>query len=179
MITILPPNATPLQIALEQAVQVPALSAPLRDLWNPDTCPVALLPWLAYELSIPDWSSDWSEAVKRARIKAAIEIHRRKGTKSSIAAIVAALGGNIAISEWWQTTPKGTPHTFTIILSASQNGAPASSDYIQSLIDEVSRTKPVRSHFTFTEGIEFTGGVAVAAILRPATFARLSFQSVG
>lgn len=179
MTSILPPNATPVQTALEQAVQVPALPAPLRELWNPDTCPVSLLPWLAYALSIPDWSSDWTEAIKRARIKAAIEIHQRKGTKSSVKSIIDVLGGNIAISEWWETTPPGDPHTFKIILSATSGGETASSDFIQSLIDEVTRTKPVRSHFTFTEGIEFAGGVAAAAILRPATFARLSLQSVG
>lgn len=175
--SVLPPNATPLEKGFEQAVSTPALPVPLRDLWNPDTCPLDLLPWLAWSLTIPDWSSDWSEPVKRARIRTAIEIHRTKGTLASIKSIVAALGGSISIQEWWQQDPPADPHTFTMVLTASQNGQSASTDYLQALIDEVSRTKPVRSHFEFTIGAHVEGQVGLPAALRTATLARLEMVS--
>lgn len=175
--SLMPPNATALERGLEQAVQTPALPVPLRDLWNPDTCPLDLLPWLAWSLAIPDWSSDWSEAVKRARIRSAIEIHRIKGTKASIEAIIAALGGNIVIREWFEQTPPKDPYTFDIVLTASENGQSASADFIQSLIDEVGRTKPARSHFTFTIGAHFSTRPGAVGAMRAATLARLEMTS--
>jgi phage tail P2-like protein len=34
-------------------------------LWNPQTCPLAALPWLAWTLSIDKWDTDWTEERKR------------------------------------------------------------------------------------------------------------------
>ncbi|CAL4868214.1 hypothetical protein MMA231_02489 [Asticcacaulis sp. MM231] len=52
MMSVLPPNASHLERALEAAIQTPALPVPIRDLWSPDRCPVQYLPWLARALSI-------------------------------------------------------------------------------------------------------------------------------
>jgi phage tail P2-like protein len=175
---LLPPNSTNLEKALAAAVQLPALETPYRALWNPDLCPLALLPWLAWALSIDDWSSDWSEAVKRQRIRTAVDIHKTKGTKSSIESIIATLGGNIAMTEWWETTPKGTPHTFEIVLTASGSGGEAApADIIEEMIAEVRRTKPLRSHFTLTEGVASVGSLGLVARARPAIARRLEFQT--
>ena len=49
MNSLLPRNATGAERAIEGATaRVGAVPTPFRDLWNPDTCPAALLPWLAW-----------------------------------------------------------------------------------------------------------------------------------
>lgn len=177
--TLLPPNASPLERGFEAATaRLSALPTPLRDLWNPWTCPLAALPYLAWALSIDTWSSDWPEGVKRARVAAAIEIQRHKGTAYSVRAVVAAFGGSLAIREWWEMQPPGDPHTFQIILSlGGVVAAGNSAAYVDAVIAEIRRTKPVRSHFTFTQAVTASGGLQVVGVARPATLARLSLAA--
>jgi len=172
---LLPPRATQLELALEQvANSLLDFPTPVRDVWSPDDCPIELLPWLAWGLSLDNWSSDWPEAIKRERVRRAIPIARRKGTAESVRAVVASFGGSVAIREWWQTAPKGVPHTFSLVLNLENDGAPASAAFVDQVIAEVSRAKPVRSHFTFTQGISTRAGVGLVAAVRPAIYARLS-----
>lgn len=173
-VSLLPPVSTALERAIETVatglLQVPV---PIRAAWSPQHCPAGLLPWLAWGLSIDNWSSDWPLAVKRARVAAAIPIARQKGTAASVRSVVASFGGSVAIREWWQETPRGDPHTFSLLLNLDQDGAPASAEFVDQVIGEVLRVKPVRSHFTFTQGLSARGHVGVAAAARPAITARL------
>lgn len=177
--SLLPPRSTPLERGLEAATaRAGAVPVPLRDLWNPATCPVALLPWLAWSLSIDNWSPDWSEGIKRARIAQAISIQRHKGTAQSVRDVVAAFGGTVAIREWWQQTPPGDPHTFELILSLTGvGGAPATADFANQVIAEVTRTKPARSHFTTSQALQSTGGIGMVGAVRPALFTRLRLSA--
>ena len=96
--SLLPPNATAAEKAIEAAAADRlGLPVPLRDLWNPDTCPAEFLAWLAWSLSIDAWSPTWPEAVKRSVVKNAIAIQRRKGTASSWG--VARRAGDRAIAD--------------------------------------------------------------------------------
>lgn len=176
---LLPPNVTALERAIEAATaRVGDLPVPLRDLINPDTCPLPLLPFLAWAVSIDAWSSDWPEAVKRTRVRRAIEIQRHKGTASSVRAVVESFGGAVALREWWQLDPPGPPHTFTLAVELSGgDGAPATAAFADAVINEVRRTKPVRSHFTFSQGLRFTGATGLVAAARPAIFTRLAFAA--
>ncbi len=116
--TLLPPNATRLERGIEAAAaRISAVPVPLRDLWNPATCPEALLPYLAWALSVDAWNADWPVAVRRAQVAQAIEIQRRKGTVAAIRAVVRSFGGEIALREWWQQEPPAEPHTFSLVLS--------------------------------------------------------------
>ncbi|MBT2131228.1 phage tail protein I [Aliiroseovarius lamellibrachiae] len=99
--SILPPNHTPLEGALEQAIasSKPNL-APVSQLMNPQTCPAELLDWLAWAFSVDDWDTDWGEQRKRIAIQAAVFIHRRKGTPGAIRRALDAFGyGGAAITE--------------------------------------------------------------------------------
>ncbi len=79
--TLLPPNATAAERALEAATaRTTETPVPVGDLWNPQTCPADALPWLAWALSVDVWDSSWSVDVKRSVIAESIAIHRRKGT---------------------------------------------------------------------------------------------------
>lgn len=175
-ISLLPPNASETELSIEAATaRLAAIPVPLRDLWNPATCPLALLPWLAWALSIDTWSPDWTEATKRARIARAIDIQRHKGTLAGIRAVVSVFGGAVSIREWWQTTPPGIPHTFDIVLQLGLvNGAPAPASLLDDVITEIDRAKPLRSHFEFLLGVEASAREGVRVIARPAVYARLS-----
>lgn len=173
MSSLLPPNATNTERAIEATTErATSLPVPLRKLWNPDTCPADLLPWLAWALSLDSWKSYWPEAVKRQRIKQAVEIQRKKGTAYSVRTVVASFGGSLTLKEWWQQDPPATPHTFDILLTVG-GGVPATAEYQQDIIDEVTRTKPVRSHFTFTAGVSAEGGMGLQGAIRGAVFKRL------
>lgn len=175
MPSLLPHNSTELERALEQ-VGLSLLDIPveLASLWNPTTIGANLLPWLAWSLSVDSWKSYWNDTVKRNRVRAAIDIARHRGTAKSISDVTEAFGGHVTIREWWETTPKGKPHTFELVITiAGEGGTEASAQYVDDVIAEVNRAKPARSHFTFTQGVQVSGGVGVIATARPLAYARL------
>ena len=93
MSDLLPPNATAAEVAIAAATaRVGAVPVPIRDSWDPATCPVSLLPWLAWGLSVDDWDPAWSVSTQRAVIAASIEVHRRKGTRAAVVVALAAAG---------------------------------------------------------------------------------------
>lgn len=176
MSQLLPPNATSLEKAIEMLIgaRVGAIDTPLRDLWSPADCPEELLPWLAWALSIDSWDASWPIHVRRARIAAAIAVQRRKGTTRSIQDVVRSFGGNVVMREWFETDPPGDPHTFTLTVSVTGvGGAAPTATFIDQVIAEVFRTKPVRSHFDFTVASEAIGAIGMVAAARPAVFARM------
>lgn len=177
--TLLPPNATAFERAIEAATaRVGNVPVPLRDLWNPATCPLSLLPYLAWALSIDSWSSDWPEMVKRKRVAAALQIQRSKGTADAVRTVVESFGGAVALREWWQTTPRGAPHTFELVVSLDGLvGAEQTAAFADAVIAEVHRAKPVRSVFTFSQALTARADLGVIAAARPAVFARLSLAA--
>lgn len=91
--SLLPPNATPQERALEGATaRLGDVPAPLRDVWNPDTCPAQLLPWLAWAFGVDEWDAAWSDEAKRNTIRNAVAIQRRKGSVWSIKRAIADAG---------------------------------------------------------------------------------------
>ncbi len=89
----LPAGAGRAEKALAQGViSAFAFDIPNAHLWNPATCPAALLPWLAWALSVDEWDDTWTEATKRAVVAASVEVHRRKGTVGSIKRALAVAG---------------------------------------------------------------------------------------
>jgi phage tail P2-like protein len=179
MSSVLPPNSTPLEIALGAiSERLEAIPTPLPTLWDADSCPLEQMPWMAWALSLDDWQPDWSEALKRSRLRSAIAIQRRKGTATSVRMVVESFGGTVAIREWWQQEPRGAPHTFALTLTLTgADGNTASAKFVEQVITEVERTKPVRSHFTFTQGLQAEGHVAVIAAARAVTYRRLGFDA--
>ncbi|MCA8198884.1 phage tail protein I [Burkholderia vietnamiensis] len=98
---LLPPNATPLEIRAATALAAAAeLPIPIRDYWNPDKCPSALLPYLAAEVSVDGWELAESDDARRALIKAAIPLHQKRGTPWAIREVIRRLGfGEVTLVE--------------------------------------------------------------------------------
>lgn len=92
--TLLPPSSTPLERALDQtaAARMAALPSVVASLWNADTCPAPLLPYLAWAMSVDEWNDGWGVEKKRAVIKESRHIHQHKGTLSAIKRALAAIG---------------------------------------------------------------------------------------
>ena len=177
--TLLPPNASPLERAVAAAemgiLRMVMLHALLKD---PHRCPEKFLPWLAWELSLDTWDSAWPLHIKRQRIASAIDIQRHKGTAGSVRNVIESFGGSVVIREWWEMDPPGRPHSFELLLILSgRPGVQASAKYVEDVISEVNRTKPVRSHFTFTQGAEFEGQIGLVGAIRPAVYRRLQLTT--
>lgn len=181
MSNALPPNTTALERALAAlTARLEAIPTPLPDLWDADACPEAQLPWMAWALSLDDWQPDWSEVVKRERVRNAIAIQRRKGTAGSVDLAVRSFGGAVAIREWWQQTPRSIPHTFVLTLTLSgADGAGASAKFVNEVIAEVDRVKPVRSHYTFVQGLHAAGRAGLVSAVRLVNYRRLSLAAGG
>lgn len=77
---MLPPNASPFEIALERAAAGPGVDVVLPAAVHAATAPADLLPWLAWGVGADDWSPGWSVERKRAYILEAIALQRKKGT---------------------------------------------------------------------------------------------------
>lgn len=92
--SLLPPNATRDEIAMAEVLgeQIAQIPVPIADLWNVDRCPVAMLPWLAWALSVDEWDADWPEQRKRDVIRGSIDWHRRKGTPAAMREVLEAMG---------------------------------------------------------------------------------------
>lgn len=163
MNSLLPINSTPLERAIEAAVEE-VTEIPLRRLYNPDTCPTHLLPWLAWSWSVDRWDSTWPEAVKRSAIRSAYYIHLRKGTIGALRRVVEPLGYLIEVLEWWETVPRGVPGTFALQVGVLDTGI-TEAMYVElgRLIDDA---KPVSRHMTgLTISLESTGTYGYGAYL--------------
>lgn len=153
--------------------RVSDVPSPLRPLWNPDTCPIDLLPWLAWSLSVDTWSPTWPEATKRAVVRAAVDTARKKGTKKAVTDALNAIGAGVVMTEWFQKSPAGTPHTFTISIVAQDTGLEAQA----LMVSEIERTKPLRSHYDIIFGVSGTGPFNIVPLGRCAVFTRLDGQA--
>ncbi|MBI0029459.1 phage tail protein I [Gilliamella sp. B14448G11] len=136
--TLLPPTATKLEKNLSQAIACEP-PIPLRSLWDPQTCPYELLPYLAWQYSVDRWDEEWSEQIKRKVIAEAFEIHKLKGTKEAIRRAVEPFGFLIKISEWWQNNQ--TPGSFTLEIGVSDTGI--TEEYYNELSRIIDDVKPV------------------------------------
>ncbi|SFJ78724.1 phage tail protein, P2 protein I family [Paraburkholderia megapolitana] len=173
---LLPVNSTPLERSIAATTaRTFDIPVPLADLMNPDTIPLALLPWLAWHLGVDTWKDYWPEQVKRARVKAAIPIARKRGTAAAVRDVVATFGANIAMREWFELEPPGVRGTFEIVMTvSSRDGTPATAAYVADIIAEIDRVKRASAHYTFTQGLSMQGTQRVAAAVRPALYRRLS-----
>ncbi|AZU58054.1 phage tail protein I [Ralstonia pseudosolanacearum] len=121
--TLLPPNATPLERRAARAGgRIERVPVPLRDLWNPATCPGELLPFLAWSFSVDRWNPAWPLAAKRAVTAASYFVHRKKGTIGALRRAVEPLGYLIRVIEWWQTNPPGPRGSFRLDVGVLQTG---------------------------------------------------------
>ncbi|WP_163833290.1 phage tail protein I [Spartinivicinus ruber] len=145
--SLLPPNANPQENALSEATaRAGEIPVTFQTLWQADHCPLPLLPWLAWTLSVDEWDEHWNEQTKRQVIKNSIKVHQHKGTIGAVKKALAATGLNVTIQEWFEH--QGEPYTFKADVNLETRGLTEQEyDNINRLICS---TKNVRSHFDLT-----------------------------
>lgn len=150
MKSLLPINSTQLERAIE-AASTDQTVIPLRSLYNPATCPVHLLPHLAWAWSVDRWDDRWTVVAKRNAVRASFYIHSRKGTIGALRRVVEPLGYLLEVIEWWQTVPEGPPATFALRVGVLDTGITEEMfGELERLIDDA---KPVSRHLT---GLDIT-----------------------
>lgn len=158
MSSLLPPNANSHEHALDDATaRVGEVPVELVKLWNAETCPANLLPWLAWALSVDEWDETWTEAQKRATVAASYEVHSHKGTPTAIISALQALGfenvqiivgeliyydGNHTYDGSWNYGPDMVWPMFDVVFNATEIPEPA---VVQKIRDRIDRYKNARS----------------------------------
>ncbi|MBY4838520.1 phage tail protein I [Pantoea sp. DY-5] len=158
--SLLPPGSSALERCLAQACSgISGLNVPLRDLWNPETCPVNFLPYLAWAFSVDRWDEGWAESVKRKVVKDAFYIHQHKGTISAIRRVVEPLGYLIRVIEWWKTNDE--PGTFRLDVGVLDTGI--TEEMYHELERVIADAKPCSRHLTgLSITLDANGTVPVA-----------------
>jgi phage tail P2-like protein len=176
---ILPRTSQPIERALLTAELARiALVDPtvIVTIWNPATCPAALLPWLAQGVSVDVWSDSWTEAQKRAVIAASPIVHRLKGTLGAVKRTLAAFDLESRIVEWWQDGSRRG--TFRVEL-VYRNGSPVFDSEVQGFaIQSVTAAKPKSRVFTALSIMQARGTIylgtlaksAISAVAHPFVF---------
>lgn len=129
---------------------------------------------LAQQFDLSTWRDQWPVSLKRSVLKAVFATKRRIGTVSAVREVLASIGSAAEIVEWWQTEPKGNPHTFNIVTTLSNINGTLSAEMQEDLQNMIKDTKPARSHFTFTLNIAHEGGIGFCGYVRPMVVSRIS-----
>ncbi|MEI2603660.1 phage tail protein I [Erwinia aphidicola] len=141
--SLLPPSASDFMRNAEKVTEkITDIPVMLRTLWNADTCPVNLLPYLAWALSVDRWDKDWPEQTKRQSIRDAWLIHRHKGTIGALRRVVEPLGYIINVTEWWETNDP--PGTFRLDIGVLESGITEEMYYEMERL--IADAKPVSRH---------------------------------
>lgn len=164
---LLPPSATAQERSLATAAghagDVPVI---VREVWNADTCPADLLPWLARAASVDVWDPQWSAAQKRTVITSSLSVHRKKGTIGAVLEALRALGFSARVQEWFAQTPRAPEYTYRLVLESDQVGFSLADAYL--LLEVVEKAKNLRSHLTeiapVVRSIAGPVGAAVAGV---------------
>jgi len=120
-VDLLPDSATHFERELA------ALSAELDDidpivietLWDAWRCPAALLPWLAWALSVDVWEDGWAEPVKRQAIADSPDYHRIKGTVQAVTSALALAQRPFELTEWFNQVPMGRRGTSRVFVETT------------------------------------------------------------
>ena len=143
---LLPPNASPLERALELSMahygDVDERVVPIDLLWRPREIPVQALPWLAWGLGVKRWDPTWPEATRREVVAGALETHRRRGTLAAVRRTLDDIGAVYDLVE----RPGDAAHTMAVsILNSNALLGTTDTATIKAYIEDAKRFS---THFT-------------------------------
>ncbi|MBZ7408212.1 phage tail protein I [Klebsiella grimontii] len=143
--SLLPPSSTAWLRSTEAAtVRLSAITVALRTLWTPTACPVDLLPYLAWALSVDRWDKSWPAAKKVAAIQLSYWLHRRKGTRAAVRRVIEDMGFSATFAEWFDVGDE--PGTFRLEVDVNDVGlTPKTLDELNRLVADA---KPVSRHLS-------------------------------
>ncbi|HBQ3902153.1 MULTISPECIES: phage tail protein I [Klebsiella pneumoniae complex] len=141
--TLLPPSASTWMRGAEAATaKLSGITVAIRTLWTPTACPVDLLPYLAWALSVDRWDKNWPAEKKIASIQQSYWLHRRKGTRAAVRRVIEDMGFSATFAEWFEVGDE--PGTFRLEVDVNEVGlTPKTLDELNRLIGDA---KPVSRH---------------------------------
>ncbi|EPU1028125.1 TPA: phage tail protein I [Klebsiella pneumoniae] len=141
--SLLPPSSGDwLRYTEAGTARLSAITVALRTLWTPTACPVDLLPYLAWALSVDRWDKDWSAERKIAAIRKSYWLHRRKGTRAAVRRVIEDMGFSATFAEWFDVGD--APGTFRLEVDVNEVGLTQKTlSELNRLVDDA---KPVSRH---------------------------------
>ena len=115
-----------------------------------DSLSSTALDHLAAQYDVSVWRDTWSLTLKRSVLKTAIQDKRMKGSVAAVKQALASVSSIAIIKEWWELSPKGTPHTFSVIASQSAVDDTFSAEMQEDIAALIDEAKPFRSHYTLS-----------------------------
>lgn len=161
--TLLPPSASSWMRGAEAATaKLSGITVAIRTLWTPSACPVDLLPYLAWALSVDRWDKNWPAEKKIASIQQSYWLHRRKGARAAVRRVIEDMGFSATFAEWFDVGDE--PGTFRLEVDVNEVGlTPKTLDELNRLIGDA---KPVSRHLAqMTIATSSRGGVWVGAAI--------------
>lgn len=167
---LLPTSATLREKALltaEVAIILDKKPEVITTIWDPQRCPVNLLPYLAWALSVDVYNDDWDEQLKRDVISASPIVHRLKGTVFAVEESLRALGATAKITEWHLDEPVARRGTFRVDIRAnrrlSRDDVFLSASAQRQIISQIAKVKPLSRFFTVTLGADFKSSMGIGS----------------
>ncbi|ULI44319.1 phage tail protein I [Raoultella ornithinolytica] len=160
--TLLPPSASAWMRSAEAATaKLSGITVAIRTLWTPTACPVDLLPYLAWALSVDRWDKGWPAERKIAAIQRSYWLHRRKGTRAAVRRVIEDMGFSATFAEWFDVGDE--PGTFRLEVDVNEVGlTPKTLDELNRLIGDA---KPVSRHLAQMTIATSTSGYARVGVV--------------
>lgn len=130
----------------------------------------------AWDASV--WRQSWPIEIKRNVLNNVIREKRKRGTLGAVKKAIETIASFTSLTEWWQETPKGTPHTFKVIASLNNYEGVLESDLQEDLFGLIDDAKPVRSHYDFILQKRYTGEIGALGLYRKLAYARVKGVNV-
>ncbi len=120
----------------------------LGELYDPNRCPAAALPWLAHQLGVLDegWLLATSEAARRDLVRQALALQAKRGTAWAMRQALAAIG--------WSglTIVERSSHWAKFKVTQPLPQQPVTKDQVTRILAVIERWKPARC---LLESLEF------------------------
>lgn len=130
----------------------------------------------AWDASV--WRQSWPIQIKRRILNNVILEKRKRGTLGAVKKAIETIASFTSLTEWWQETPKGTPHTFKVIASLNNYEGVLESDLQEDLFGLIDDAKPVRSHYDFILQKRYSGEIGAIGLYRKLAYARVKGVAV-
>jgi phage tail P2-like protein len=178
---LMPSNSTSLErdlSALSRTLE--SIPINIETLTSIPQCPKHLLPYLAQDVSLDTWyvsEQQLTTEALRTALALNADVHRTKGSVSSIINAINIIGFDYKLIEWWQESSQyKTPFHFEIRMNAQdKQGKPYTAIVDNRLKSLINKIKPVRTRFTVDLHSELKQSVQLAAKSRCSQQATFNF----
>lgn len=130
----------------------------------------------AWDASV--WRQSWPINIKRNVLNNVILDKRKRGTLGAVKKAIETIGSYTSITEWWQESPKGMPHTFKVTARLNNYDGVLEDDLQQDLMGLIDDAKPVRSHYDFILHKSLKGQIGTIGLYRKLAYARVKGGAV-